>query len=317
MTHQIDTISNTDTSTRALAQRLVRVYLSPHIYGVICGLLCMIAGAACTALLAKQMEPVIDEVFIARNINMLIGVAVQIFAIFMVKGLADYGQSVAMTHVGERIVADIRTHLIKHVLKADMSFFHTTPSGELISRFITDVNMLHRIISRTITCIGKDSLTLVFLVGLMFYKDWLLASLAFVAFPIALLPIIRIGKKIRKTSGTIQKNMASFTVLLSQVFQGARLIKAYGMEPREQTRAQELIQSIFKHVMKATKTRSVSHPIMEFLGGIAIVTVICYGGYQVILGNQTSGAFFTFITALFFSYAPLKRLAIDPHGTLW
>lgn len=298
-----------ETSTKALSLRLIREYLRPYTRKISLGLLCMVVGAACTALLAKQMEPVIDEVFVAHNSQMLTMVAFQVFFIFLFKGLAEYGQSVTMTHVGERIVADMRAQLVTHILQADLSFYHSTPSGELISRFITDVNMLHRVVSRTLTSIGKDSLTLLFLIALMFYKDWLLASLAFIAFPLAIFPILRIGKRIRKSSGSIQKELADFTVLLSQIFNGARLIKSYGMQNFENKKAHGLIERIFKLVMKATRTRSASHPIMELLGGIAIVTVIYYGGYQVISGHQTSGAFFTFITALLLAYEPLKKLA--------
>ena len=252
-----------DTSTKALSLRLIKEYLRPYRRMCFLGLVCMVVGAACTALLAKQMEPIIDEVFVARNADMLMAVALQVFMIFLVKGLSDYGSSVTMTHVGERIVADMRSQLVTHVLKADLSFYHATPSGELISRFTTDVNMLHRIVSRTLTSLGKDSLTLVFLIGFMFYTDWLLASLAFFAFPLAIFPILRIGKRIRKSSGSIQKELASFTVLLSQIFNGARLVKSYGMQNHEWKKSNSLIERIFKLVMKATRTRSASHPIME------------------------------------------------------
>ncbi|MEN8236098.1 MAG: ABC transporter transmembrane domain-containing protein [Pseudomonadota bacterium] len=298
-----------ETSTKSLSLRLIQEYLKPYRRACIFGLVCMAVGAACTALLAKQMEPIIDEVFVARNAGMLMVVALQVFVIFLLKGLSDYGSSVTMTHVGEKIVADMRSQLVAHVLRADLSFYHATPSGELISRFTTDVNMLHRVVSRTLTSLGKDSLTLIFLIGFMFYTDWLLASLAFFAFPLAIFPILRIGKRMRKSSGLIQRELASFTVLLSQIFNGARLIKSYGMLNHECKKANSLIQRVFKLVMKATRTRSASHPIMELLGGCAIAAVIYYGGYQVIAGHQKSGAFFAFITALLLAYEPLKKLA--------
>ncbi len=269
----------------------------------------MVVGAGCTAYLAKQMQPIIDDIFIARNPDMLTLVAFQVFFLFLFKGLSDYGQTVTMTFVGERIVADMRMQLIKHVLKADLSFFHNTPSGELISRFTTDVNMLHRIISRTITSLVKDGLTLIFLVALMFYTDWKLSAFAFIAFPLAFYPIIKIGKSMRKKSGSIQSDYADFTVMLSQMFQGARLIKSYCMEEQERKAADNLIGQLFHKIMRATRTRSATHPIMEFLGGIAIVIVITYGGMQVINGVQTSGSFFTFITALLLAYEPLKHIA--------
>jgi subfamily B ATP-binding cassette protein MsbA len=298
-----------DVSTVALTRRLVSEFLRPYLRFLIIGLISMIIAAACTALLAQQMEPIIDKVFIERNAQMLVIVAIQVFALFLFKGLATYAESVSMTYVGERIVADIRQRLIDHVLRADLTFFHNTPSGELLSRFTTDVNMLHRVVSRTVTSIVKDGLTLIFLISLMFYKDKMLACIAFVVFPLALLPILKIGKRMRKSSGSIQKEMAEFSILLSQIFHGARLIKSYGMETYENHRTHSLVERIFTLVLKATRTRAAIHPIMEMLGGCAIVGVISYGGFQVIAGHQTSGAFFTFITALLFAYEPMKHLA--------
>ncbi|MBP6986414.1 MAG: ABC transporter ATP-binding protein [Alphaproteobacteria bacterium] len=269
----------------------------------------MLVGAASTAFLAKQMQPIIDDIFIARNPDMLLIVAMQVLFLFLFKGASHYGQSVTMTYVGEKIVADMRKQLIRHTLQADLSFFHNTSTGELISRFTTDVNMLHRIISRTITSLVKDGLTLIFLVGLMFYTDWKLAAYAFIAFPLAFYPIIRIGKNMRKKSNSIQEDYAQFTITLTQLFQGARLIKSYCMEKLETKETEKLITGLFDKIMKATKTRSMTHPIIEFLGGIAIVIVITYGGTQVISGEQTSGQFFAFITALLMSYEPLKSIA--------
>lgn len=298
-----------DPSTVNLSKRLVKVYLRPYYKSMALGLFCMIIGAACTAFLAKQMQPIIDDIFIARNPDMLAIVAVQVFFIFFIKGISDYGHSVSMTYVGERIVADMRQQLIRHILYADLSFFHNTPSGELISRFTTDVNMLHRVVSRTLTSIVKDGLTLLFLVALMFSTDWKLAAFAFIAFPLAFYPIIKIGKSMRKKTGFIQGDYARFTIMLSQIFQGVRLIKSYCMEKQEQKTVEGLVDGLFARIMKATRTRSAVHPIMEILGGIAIVIVITYGGMQVINGEQSAGSFFTFITALLLAYEPLKHIA--------
>ncbi len=269
----------------------------------------MVVAAVCTVLLAQQMRPIIDDVFVGRNAEMLFIIALNVFFIFLLKGASSYGESVSMAYVGERIIVDIRRDLIKHTLGADLSFFHNTPTGELISRFITDVNMLHKVVSRTLTSIVKDGLTVIFLVSLMFYEDWILASIAFAIFPLAFFPIVYIGKRTRQSSGHVQTEMGGLTVLLSQIFQGARLIKSYGMEEYENKRVNELAHRLYKLVMRATRIKSAGHPIMEILGGIAIVSIISYGGYQVIHGNQTSGAFFAFITALLLAYEPMKHLA--------
>ncbi|MDC0349383.1 ABC transporter ATP-binding protein/permease, partial [Alphaproteobacteria bacterium] len=142
-----------------------------------------------------------------------------------------------------------------------------------------------------------------------FYQDPFLASISFFVFPVAILPIVRIGKRMRKVSISTQKETGFFLSLLKEIFQGARLVKAYGMEAYETDRAKKTIEDLFHLSIKSNRIKSLSSPIMETLGGVAIVVVISYGGYQVISGHSTAGAFFSFITALLLAYEPMKSLA--------
>jgi subfamily B ATP-binding cassette protein MsbA len=145
-------------------------------------------------------------------------------------------------------------------------------------------------------------------VGVMFYQDWLLAVASFFAFPTAILPLVRIGRRMRKVSANTQRELGQFTTLLNEVFQGARHVKAYGMEAYERERAGAVIEQIFKLVFRAARTKAAAYPIMETLGGTAIVVVICYGGWQVIEGTRSTGTFFSFVTALLLAYDPVKKL---------
>ena len=149
----------------------------------------------------------------------------------------------------------------------------------------------------------------VFLVALMFYQDWLLALIAFVVFPIALYPIVRIGQRMRTVSADTQSQMGELTTILDETFQGARHVRAYSMETYEIGRAAKAIDAIFRLVHRAGKVRSATHPIMETLGGVAIGVVVFYGGSRVLAGATTPGTFFSFITALLLAYQPLKSLA--------
>ncbi len=298
-----------DRTTWPLLRRLIAEHVRPQAARLACALGCMALAAAATAGLAWLMEPVLDEVFIARNAAMLPVVAVSILVIFTVKGLATYGQAVLMSYVGQRIIADIQNRMFAHLMHADLAFFHGTSTGKLISRFTNDVNMLRQVVSTALTGIGKDILTVVFLVAVMFYQDWLLALIASVVFPIAILPIIRIGRRMRKVSANTQTQMGQFTTLLDETFRGARHVKAYGMEDYETARARSVIETLFGLIYKAARVRSASHPIMETLGGMAILLVILYGGSKVIGGATTTGELFSFITALLLAYEPMKKLA--------
>jgi subfamily B ATP-binding cassette protein MsbA len=298
-----------DRSSWPLLRRLLANYVKPHLGILAAALVLMLVAAAATASLAKLMEPVLDEVFTQRHRERLAQVALLVLGVFVIKGVATFGQAVLMNRVGQRIVAALQIDLFRHLMRADLAFFHGASTGALISRLTNDANVLRGIVSTALTGLGKDLLTLIFLVGLMFYQDWALAAAAFVAFPTAIWPILRIGRRMRKVSANTQSEMAEFTTLLDQVFQGVRHVKAYGMEAYESDRATQLIRRLSRLNEKAARTRSIGHPIMETLGGIAIVVVIVYGGWQVIEGTRTTGAFFSFVTALLLAYEPLKRLA--------
>jgi subfamily B ATP-binding cassette protein MsbA len=287
---------------------LVGDHIRPHIGLLVAAVTLMAVVAATTAALAFLMETILDDVFTARNRSSLYAAAAVVMGVFVLKGLATYGQNVLVSFVGQRILADLQKRMFAHLLRADLAYFHSQPSGGLISRFINDVEKMRGTVASVLTAIGRDSLTIIFLVGVMFYQDWLLTLASFFAFPTAILPLVNIGKRIRKVSANTQQELGQFTTLLNEVFQGARHVKAYGMEAFERDRAGVVIEQIFALVFRAARTKAAAYPIMETLGGTAIVVVICYGGWQVIEGTRSTGTFFSFVTALLLAYDPVKKL---------
>ena len=298
-----------DETTRRLLGRLLREHIRPHIGRILLALACMVVVAASTAAFTQIIKPIIDEIFLNRREEMLLPVALVAFAVFAAKGVASFGESVLMSFVGHRIVARLQQRLFDRLIGADLAFFNRTSPGDLVSRFINDINLLRTAVSNTLVGVGKDSLTALALVGVMFYEDWPLALVAFFAFPTAVLPIVRIGRRMRKVSGQTQSRVGRLTTLLDESFQGIRYVKSYAMESYEATRAHGAIDEVFRLNYKAARVRSLLQPIMEVLGGLAIVAVIVYGGQQVIAANKEPGSFFAFITALLLAYEPVKRLA--------
>jgi subfamily B ATP-binding cassette protein MsbA len=293
----------------ALVWRLARDFMRPHTRRVLFAFLLMGLAAGSTAGRAWLMEPVLDRIFVAREGSLLLLIAGGALALALAKGLADYGQAVLMTRVGQRVIADVQIALFARLMRADLAYFHAHPSGTLISRFTSDAALLRNAAANVLAGIGKDAVTVVFLVCVMFYQDWLLALVSFFVFPLAIRPIVAIGRRIRRVTASAQAEIGQFTTLLSQTFQGARHVKAYGMEPYEERRAAGLIERLFALIDRGTRTRSRASPMMEVLGGTAIAVVILYGGHQVISGARTPGALFSFITALLLAYQPLKSLA--------
>ena len=304
----------TDTVTQhlpssVLVRRLVRDHVRPHLSRLAVAVLCMAIGAGVTAANAWLVQPVLDDVFQAGNTSLLYVIPAVVLALALLKGGSGYIEAVQMEYVGQRIVADLQSGMYARLIGADLAFFSRNPIGRLISRLTNDANLLRHTAVRSLTGLVKDTLMLAFLVGLMFYQDWVLALIAFVVFPVSLWPIVRIGQRMRRVSADTQAQMAELTTLLDETFQGARVVKAYGMEAYEVGRAENIVNRIFRLIWKAAKVRSLSRPVMETLGGIAVAAIILYGGLQVIAGATTAGTFFSFITAMLLAYQPMKNIA--------
>lgn len=267
----------------------------------------LMAGA--TAISAWLMKPIVNEIFIARDREMLWVIGGAVLATFAIKGIATYVQAALMARVGLRIVADMQNRLYRHMTDLDLSFFHDNATGTLVSRYTIDVGSMRVAVSHAITVFGKDLLSLIGLVTVMFIQDWELALISFFVFPIAVIPIAKIGRRMRKVTVNTQIEMGQLTTTLEQTFLGIRMVKAYSMEAYERGRVEALVEKLYKLYYKSMRTRSLASPIMETLGGVAVTTVIIYGGYRVIENATDPGGFFSFITALLLAYEPMKRLA--------
>ncbi|MFC1672974.1 ABC transporter ATP-binding protein [Pseudomonadota bacterium] len=295
--------------THILMARLWRECIRGYVGRLLLAVVFMGLMAGATALSAYLMKPVVNEIFIARDREMLWLIGGAVLATFFVKGASNYVQATLMAQVGLKIVADLQNRLYRHVTDLDLGFFHNTSTGTLVSRFTFDIGSIRVSVSHAITVFGKDMLSLIGLVAVMFIQDWELALISFFVFPIAILPIAKIGRRMRKVTVNTQVEVGQMTTTLEQTFQGIRVVKAYSMEEYERGRLATLIDTIYKLSFKGMRTRALSSPIMETLGGVAVTTVIIYGGYRVIENATDPGGFFSFITALLLAYEPMKRLA--------
>jgi subfamily B ATP-binding cassette protein MsbA len=309
LNNQISKDEVPETSTYTLMHRLWKEAIRFYKGRLALAMVFMAIMAGATAMSAWLMEPVVNDILIAHEKTMLWIVSGSILATFLVKGVANYVQGILMSHVGLRIIADMQNRLYEHLTQMDLAFFHSEKSGALISRFTIDINSMRTAVSNALTAFGKDTLTLVGLIGVMFFQDWQLAIVSFVIFPVAIYPIARLGRRMRKVTINTQEEMGLFTTLLQQTFQGIRVVKSYNMVDYEKGRITELVNRIFKLNMKSASTRLLSSPIMESLGGVAIASIIVFGGNQVIEGRTDSGSLVSFITALLLAYEPMKRLA--------
>jgi len=293
----------------ALARRLVSTYLRPYLGTLGWAIFFMVVGSAMTASFAFLMEPVMDKVLVGGKTGWILPLGFAVLLCFSGNGIATYIHTVLMNKIGQHIVADIQRDLFKRFMHFDLAFFHKNPSGVLLSRVINDVTVMRTAVSDSLTGIGKNLLTLIFLVAVMFYQDWKLALVACTVFPIAGGFVMILGRRLRKISGNIQNEIAALSSLLSQIFQGIRQVKAFGMESHEEHRAGKAIVTVRKLAQKSVRVGTLSTPMNETLIGIAICGMIIYGGHQVAMGQTTIGALMSFITAFSLAYEPIRRLA--------
>ena len=288
-------------------KRLIRL-AKPHMAKFIVAMLCMLVVGGLTSALAFLVKPALDDIFMKKNMVMLKWIPVAVIAIYMLKGLCNYVQIVLMSFIGQRVVADVRNRLYRAIQMQSMSFFTKHPTGILMSRITNDVNSMQGTVSEAVTSLLKDSFTLVCLVFVIFYRDWQLALVAMVIFPLTIYPIATFGRKMRSVATRTQVTMGTLTTLLQETISGARIVKAFGREDYECSRFSRENENLLRLTLKAVSISAISSPFMEFLGGVGIAAIVFYGGYQVIQGVSTPGTFFSFLTALLMLYEPIKRL---------
>ncbi|OAN48014.1 ABC transporter permease [Paramagnetospirillum marisnigri] len=298
-----------DHSTLVLVRRLIKEGMRPYLGKVVMAVVCMVVGAAANAGYALLMDPVVNKIFTERQSDFLWPLGLAVLATFALKSIANYGEAVFLSKVGLRVIADMQSRLFAHLMRLDVAYFHANSTGRILSRLTNDISSMRFAVSDALTGAGKDASSLIFLIGAMFYQDWRLSAWTFFVFPLAILPIAKLGRRMRKVTDNTQEQMGLLTTYLEQAVQGIRVVKAYGMEEYEKAKVKSLVETLQDLTYKAARVRSASSPIMELLGGVAITVVILYGGSRVIEGHTTPGAFFSFITALMLAYRPLKSLA--------
>lgn len=262
-----------------------------------------------TAAAASLLQPVLDDVLYGGKEDMILPVAAAVLFTFTMRGIATYLHTVYVNQIGQNVVTDIQKDLCDNLVTLDMAFYHDNPSGHLVSRVVNDVTVMRGVVSEGMTGLGKNFSTLVFLIAVMFYQDWQLSLIVFGIFPFVSGSVLLIGKKLRKVSKKIQNEMGGLSALLSQTFQGIRLIKAYGMEDQEKGRITKTINKVRDLNIKAVRLSNLSVPINEAIVGIMFSGLIIYGGYEVLEKQITAGGLAAFLGAFALTFEPMKRLA--------
>jgi subfamily B ATP-binding cassette protein MsbA len=263
--------------------------------------------AASSAGLVHMVEPIFDDVLI-RTLN-VVPVAVTILTLYVFKGVCSYLSTTLVAAAGQRAVTDLRNRLYEHVLSQSFTFLSRNSTGSLMSHITTDVEKIQNAVSEMAGDLLKEGLTVLGLVLILFIKDWRLALLSLVAMPLAFYPLVRLGRHVRASSETSLRRWRDISEILQETISGFRVVKAFGMEGFETSRFRRAAARLFHVNMRITRATAFLPPLMEAVGGIALVGALFYGSDAIRSGRLTTGAFTSFLAALFAMYTPIKRLS--------
>lgn len=269
----------------------------------------MVLVAGLSAGQAYMVKPLLDEIFFRKDRLMLNLLPFALIGIFLLKGIFYYIYSYLLEWVGHSVIRELRGNMYLHIQSLPLSYFGKTTTGELVSRILSDVVLIQYGVSSALVGILKDFFLVIGLLGVIFYQNWQLALISMIILPLAVVPIVHFGRKYRKLSTRSQQEIAVVSAKLHETITGTKIIKAFCKEQFEYRRFSEIINRLFGISMRDVQARSLSHPIMELLGGLGIAGIIWYGGRQVFLGQATPGTFFSFLTALIMIYEPIKRVS--------
>ena len=277
----------------------------PHFIFAIIGMGLASGGTAVSAYL---VEPVLNKIFVEKNEKLLYILPCAIIAIYVIKNIGTFMQAYFTAYIGQDTIRRFREKMVANLLNLDMDFFNEFRTGELISRTTNDIDRIRSIVSNMIPELTREFITIIGLLCVVIYQSPKLAFFALVVMPVAIYPISRLAKRMKKISKQSQEKTSDITSALSEIFTNIEIIKANNAQKYEHSRFVDENNKFFKLNLKSVKIEQLVSPLMETIGSIGVAAVIIIGGKDVIDGHINMGAFFSFLTALFMLYTPLKRI---------
>jgi len=276
----------------------------------------MLLYAAASAAVAYLIKPIIDEGLQPTGAQArlpdpktLLFWSSAVLIAYVAKGLGAYFSAYLMTDIGQRVVRDLRDQLFKHILDQSAAFFSRWSTGPLMSRITNDVGQVQQAVSETVGDLLREGLALLGYAALLFYWDAGLALVCITGAPVVVYPLVRLGQRVRRSTRRSQEQTEHLSHIAAEAFTGHRIVKAFGAEEHEGRRFKKASELLYRINLKITSTVAILPPLMEFLGGLAVVGLIWYGSREISSGNTTQGSFLGFIFAAFMMYTPIKKLS--------
>ena len=284
-------------------------YVKPYILRGICAAICTAIAAGGTAYLPWIIKDMVDQVLKEKNTEMLNYIVISIIVVFIIRGIAFYGQSYLMNYVGQRVIIDIRKAVFEKLQRLSLDFYDKNKTGTIMSYVTNDVNALQSAMVENVVEMVTESVILIASIVMMIYLDWRLFLVTFSTFPVVLLFIDQFGKRIRKSGSRIQEASADITSVLQETVSSARVIKSFVREEYEINRFDKENMNNFRANMKYAQLSATLTPTIEFVAAVGVTIILWYGGNSVIDGTITAGSLVAFLTYAVNISNPIKRLS--------
>ncbi len=283
-------------------------YIRRYLRWTVLALLATVAVSSTSGILAWLIKPVLDSIFVNKDKTLLYLLPLALVIIYVLKAALMYMQSYLVQLASLSIVRDLRDDLFEVITYLPVSEFNKTTTGNLISRVLSDIGVVNRMGAGAVKGFVQQFFTIIFLLVVVFIRDWRLALVSLVVFPFIGYFVSKYGKKVKGITRKVQADTASLTDVMHETITGSRIVKTFNMEESEHKRFRAENENLTKHLVRTAKISNKVSPVMEAAGGIAVAVSILYGGSSVINGSMTTGDFFSFTAALLMMYAPVKAL---------
>ena len=292
-----------------ILKRLFNEYTKKYLPQIFLALIFSLILAASTSAIAWLLDPAVEKLFIQKNQSLMLIIPLGIIVAFATKGSSLYLAKVIMIGVGEEVRKAIQVDMMKKLIKADTETIEKRHSGKIITNLISDVNFMTGLVSVGILNLFKDSLTLVGLLGVMFYQNWKLSLIAIIMIPLASYFARFLGNRVSKVTTQAMDMAAVLNSYLMEIFRNHKLIKVFQKETYETSRANTALEQLKNKGKKLAIIYARSSPIMEFLTGIMIAILIYYSGNLIMSDELALNNFFSFLAAMMLAYQPVRSLA--------
>ena len=294
---------------KKILKRLFYSYVKKYFIKISIALFLSLIVAGSTASIAWLLDPAVKKIFIEQDQTMILLIPLAIVIAFASKGISLYFARATVLKVGFEISRELQDEMSSTILKSDMHTIESKHSGEYISHYLYDVQLISTLVSTAVLNIMKDSLTLIILLGLMFYQHWKLACFAMIVMPLAALIAKSLGKRIGKATSESAVVSGNLSTYLSELIKGSKVVKIYQKESFEHNRSKNMMKLMMEKLIKIGLVQIRATPIMEILIGIIIAGFIYYSGLIVATGEIQMNNFFSFLTAMMLAYQPIRSLA--------